>query len=90
MIPAIMEGMGSKCSNAETTAGWYGSSEITTPYSPIIVELNASLEGKQYVVRSIYSTSREFPGAFGEPEAAKALFEAMRKATSALANQLRQ
>ncbi len=99
VVPAIMSGIGSKCSKEETTAGWYAGAEITTPYSPIIVEIEADLVGKHYAVRTVYSPKEEFAGKFGEmwgsggvydPEATAALLDALHQANAALIDQIRQ
>jgi hypothetical protein len=69
------------------SAGGFDAAETTTRFSPIIVEIEASTEGRTSAVRVVYSPREEFT-AFGEPDAAMALFAAMRKATNALVRKL--
>ncbi len=82
-----MARMGSKCPREETTAGWYSAVEVTSLYSPLIVEITAAVNGKQYAVRSVYSPPRGFD--FKDPEASQFIFEAMRKATDMLTESIK-
>lgn len=75
------------CPKEATTAGGFDAAETTTLFSPLIVEIEASTEGRTYAVRVVHSPREEFT-AFGEPDAAMALFAAMRKATNALVRKL--
>ncbi len=77
------------CKKEDTTAGWFDPSEVSTPFSPIIVEISATMGDRPLVVRSVYSPNGELNGAFGEPEEASALFAAMRQASAELAHQIR-
>lgn len=85
IIGAVMSGIGSQCPKEKTTGGWYKAADVTTPFSPIIVNLEATFAGRRHVVRSVYSPTEELSMMFGEPKAASGLFEAIRKATNALA-----
>lgn len=84
MIPDILNSMGSECPEEKTTAGWYSGTDVTTPYSPIIIDMDVVFNRRKYLVRSVYSPSFEIKGAFGEPIAAKTLFAALRVATNKL------
>ena len=88
IVPAIMESMGSNCSKEETTGGWYAASEVTNSHSPIVIEIEAAFEGKNYNVRTVYSPEEELP-VTGGLESASALFAAIHKANAALIDQIR-
>jgi hypothetical protein len=62
--------------------------ELTEPHSPLIVEMDASLDGVAHTVRVLYSPPRELPGNFKKPEDAQDLLVVMHKAAEALAAQL--
>jgi hypothetical protein len=82
-----MSTMGAKCTREETTAGWYSAAEVTSLNSPLIVEITATVNGKQHAVRSVYSPQREIN--FNDPEAAQLIFEAIRKATDMLTESIK-
>ncbi len=73
----------------DISGGWYTRADVTTPYSPIIVEIKAKLDAKDYTVHSVYSPQEELPQTFGTPYAASALLEAIRKAHHALIDEVR-
>jgi len=77
------------CKKEDTTAGWFDPSEAGTPFSPIIVEISATVGNKAFVVRSIYFPDKELNGAFGEPDEAPELFAAIRQATTDLVIRIR-
>jgi hypothetical protein len=98
IVGAVMSGMGSNCSREGTTDGWYGATEVTSVFSPIVVEVEATLDGKAFSARIVYSPDYETEGEFGErfwsgghfkPEALAALTLALHRANAALAEQLR-
>jgi hypothetical protein len=85
------------CERARMTHGWFDPSEVTTPYSPLIVEIAANANGRSYTVRSVYSPSLELSSqcnlCFGrpllhEPEQLAAFRAAMTKAHEALAAEI--
>ena len=80
----VMMTMMGNCSKADMTGGWYQRSEAPNATSPVIVEIEASLDGKPYTVRSVYSPETDYIGA--TPGLA---FDAMHKANAALIAQLR-
>jgi hypothetical protein len=87
LIPSAFKAAGDSCPEEKTTGGWFDPAETTTPFSPIIVQIEATMDGRTRSVRTVYSPSEELYG-FGEPAASEALFAAMRKATEALAQEL--
>ena len=98
VVGAVMSGMGSNCSREGTTDGWYGATEVTSVFSPLVVEIEATLDGKAFSARIVYSPDYETEGEFGEriwsgghfkPEALAALTLALHRANAALAEQLR-
>jgi hypothetical protein len=89
LIPALLSNAGSRCPKDETSGGWYAASEAKTPHSPLIVEVEGAVGAKRFAVRVVHSTNNEFAGAFGDPEAAAALFGAMRQATAVVIEQIR-
>jgi hypothetical protein len=89
LIADVMKGFGSQCARDKMDAGWFEPNDVTTPYSPFIVELSVSVDGRAHEIRSVYSPDREVSNAFGKPETATALFAAIKKATDALVASLR-
>lgn len=63
--------------------------EVTTPFSPIVIEIAVAIDGKEFSVRNVYSPEKEIDPAFGNPESASALFAAIRKASGLLVNSIR-
>jgi hypothetical protein len=89
LIPDLMSTMGSKCAREDTKAGWYQGSEVTNISSPIIVELTASVDGKSYETRSVYSPETELNPFFSKDKnAPAALGAALKKANAALIAQI--
>lgn len=48
-----------KCPREKMKAGWFDATEITTPYSPFIVEIAGRLDGRAVESRSVYSPEVE-------------------------------
>ena len=90
LITSALKGVGSRCKREEMTAGWYEPDDVTTPYSPFIVEVTLTVDGKAHSVRSVYSPDKEVIPAWGDPESAAALFAAMKKANEKVIASLRQ
>ncbi|HWA89688.1 MAG TPA: hypothetical protein VG889_06600 [Rhizomicrobium sp.] len=84
IVPGMLAAAGEGCTKEETSGGWFDASEVTTPFPPAIVEIEAALNGKTYSVRSVYSSRGKDLDDAGTPE----LFNAMRKANAALVEQL--
>lgn len=61
-------------------AGWFEPDDVTTPYSPFIVQITLTIDGQTHSVRGVYSPDRELSAAFGVPDTAAAVFAAIRKA----------
>jgi hypothetical protein len=89
LIVDLMKDMGSRCKREEMEAGWFEPDDITTPYSPFIVEVQLVVDGKAHSIRSVYSPEKEVSPAFGDPETAKALFAAIKKANEQVIASLR-
>ena len=87
LAASLLTGAGDDCSKEKTTGGWYQASEVTTPFSPFIVELEATMSGKAYRVRIVFSTDKRYVGEGGPSEF---FFDALRKADAALVEQLLQ
>lgn len=85
---ALMKSFGSNCPKEKTTEGWFDAAENPGKHSPLIVEIGVTLDGRTYAVRSLHSPSQEFGGRFGDPEPARELFEALRRAHAALADKI--
>ena len=89
LVAEFMKGFGSQCAREKMEAGWFEPNDVTTPYSPFIVEISLSVDGRAHQIRSVYSPDQELAPAFGKPETATAMFAAIRKATDALIVSLR-
>ena len=88
LIPSLMEKMGSSCKESETSEGWYDKTEITTPYSPVIVQLNVSFNGREIKLRNVYSPTKEFMNKYDDPVSSTEIFNAIRKAHFELIKEL--
>jgi hypothetical protein len=82
------------CTKEETIGGWYSADEVTNDHAPVIIEIEASLDGKPVSARIVYSTEVEIIGAwglFGSPgKAQAALLVAMQQADAKLIEQIRK
>jgi hypothetical protein len=83
------------CTEVQTSGGWYSPSEVRTSNSPLIVEINATLNGKAFAVRTVYAPDVELEGHFGEriwsggqysAQAMSTYLKALREANAALIN----
>lgn len=90
LIVDALKNVGSRCKREEMEAGWYEPDDVTTPYSPFIVEVTLTVDGKTYEVRSVYSPDKEVIPGWGDPDASAALFAAMKKANEKVIASLRQ
>src|SRR5262249_29441353 len=88
LIPEMMKAHGAECPKEKMKGGWFDYAELTEPHSPLIVEMQASLDGKEDPVRVLYSPARELPRHFKKLEDAQDLLVVMRKAAESLAAQL--
>jgi hypothetical protein len=57
-------GAGSRCSQKESSGGWYQGSEVTTIVPPMISEFAGMYAGKPYNVRVVHSVRRKIEGKF--------------------------
>jgi hypothetical protein len=80
------------CTKKETTDGWFSADEITNTNPPVIVEIEASLNGKSVSARVVYSPPEDIMGAWGlfgnKAKGQAALSEAMRRAHTKLIEQI--
>ncbi|WP_153067198.1 hypothetical protein [Steroidobacter cummioxidans] len=90
LIVDMLKGVGARCPRDEMKAGWFEPDDVTTPYSPFIVEVTLTVDGKAHSVRSVYSPDKEVSQTMGDPESTVALFAAIRKANEKLIASLRE
>jgi hypothetical protein len=88
VIPAMMKEKGVACPREKSGGGWFDVTELTAPFSPLILDIEASLDGAVHSVRVVHSPPRELPGNFKKPEDAADLAAAMRAAAEALASKI--
>jgi hypothetical protein len=88
LIPELMKEHGTNCPREKAGGGWFDLSELTGPYSPLILDVEANLDGVPHSVRVVFTPPRQLPGNFKKPEDATDLLAAMRKAAEALGGQL--
>ena len=84
--------MAPNCTRENTTAGWYDPGETTNFNSPIVVEIEARFQGRDYEARAVSSPAREIAGAdgFRKADEAPTVYIAMEKANLVLIARLRQ
>jgi len=75
---------GSKCPPAKMEGGWYGPGELTTPYSPLIVETSGTFDGKPFHSRTVYSPTAELGPKIKKPFEVVEFEAALHKANHAL------
>jgi len=81
--------MGSRCPPEKMHGGYYADSEVTTTFSPVIIEIEATYDGRKLRVRSVYSPTRELPARNdSHPEDGAEYFVALRDANSELAKRM--
>jgi hypothetical protein len=90
LVTGLMKDVGSRCKREEMKAGWFEPNDVTTPYSPFIVEITLAVDGKTHAVRSVYSPDKDLSPAFSDADTTAALFAAMKKATDKLIASLRE
>jgi hypothetical protein len=86
------------CVPEKMKSGWFGPGEITTPHTPLVVEIEGSFKGQRVSVRSVHSPERELISGSGlkrlKPEdmqwMREALLAANGKFAAALIAQARQ
>lgn len=84
--------MAPNCTRENTTAGWYDPDETTNFNSPIVVEIEARFQGRDYEARAVSSPAREIAGAdeLRNADEAPAVYAAMEKANLVLIARLRR
>lgn len=75
---------GSKCPAAKMAGGWYGPGELTTPHSPLVVEVAGALDGKPFHSRTVYSPAAELGPKIKTPAEIAAFETALHKANHAV------
>ena len=86
VVPAMMTAASDGCTKENTSGGWYDPSEVTTPNSPFIVEVEIQKDGKTYSARSVLSPAVNYIVWGNSPPE---IFDAMHRANALLAEQLR-
>lgn len=86
LVPDLMTHAGDRCSKEDTGGGWYEASEVTTQFSPFVVQIQATLDGKTYSARTVFSTRDSYVG-MGGPS--NYFFEVIHQANAALIEKLR-
>jgi hypothetical protein len=56
---AVSEGYNQSCAGEKDREGWFPSSEVTTPYSPLIVYITVRVDGVAYEARHVHSPPLE-------------------------------
>lgn len=49
------------CSREKMPQGWFDPAELTTPWSPFIVEMEVHIDGQDHLVHSVYSPTKNMP-----------------------------
>jgi len=76
---------GSKCSQQESSRGWFEASEVTGKYSPLVSVLEGTFAGRPVSVRIVYSPQRQLEGKFkGEVIDSLAVLATVRATADAL------
>jgi hypothetical protein len=84
----MLKEKGVNCPKEKTGPGWFELSEVTGPFSPLIVDFDASLDGIAHHVRVVHTPSLAMFGSFKEPQEVAELTATMRKVAEDLAAQL--
>jgi hypothetical protein len=83
-----------KCEHSQMTAGWFDTNEIENNFSPIIIEMDVSLNGEEFLVRSVYSPEVETWQAFDNnsltPIMTVSVQAAISKADAALVTEIKK
>ena len=83
-----------KCEHSRMTAGWFDTSEVANNFSPIVIEMDISFQGKDVVVRSVDSpeveTWMDFNNHSLKPVLAASVQHAITKANLALIAELKK
>jgi len=88
LVSDVMKEMGEECPREKMKGGWFDVTELQNPYSPLVVELEASLDGQAYPVRVVHAPAFELAGNFARPVDAAEVRAVMRMTADALAAKL--
>ncbi|HET7810883.1 MAG TPA: hypothetical protein VFL16_09935 [Steroidobacteraceae bacterium] len=81
--------MGSRCAPEKMRGGYYAASEVTTNFSPVVIEIEATYEGHKLRVRTVHSPARELHiWEIDSPEESAEYFAALRDANAELAERI--
>ena len=86
VLTSALKSAGDSCSKEDTIGGWYAGSEVTTPFSPFVVEIEAEIEGRTYMARTVFSTHDSYVGVGGP---SNYFFEVIHQANVAFIGKLR-
>lgn len=89
LIPSAMAQMGETCSETEMHGGWYAGADLKTTESPIVIEIVATVDGKEHRTRSVYSPQTAITPKLKKPSDDTQLAEAVAKADREFAASLR-
>ncbi len=81
------------CTKDKMSEGWFDPSELTTPWSPFIVEMEVHLDGQGHLVHSVYSPPKNMPAPgvltdYDVKAEAEAVHAAVDKANAAMVAEL--
>jgi len=78
--------VGSKCSQKESSGGWFERKDVTTGWPPLVSEFSGMYAGKPFSVRVVHSVHREIEGKFeGGTRDTEDLMETVGQTAEALA-----
>lgn len=80
LIPMAMAQMGETCSETEMHGGWYAGADLKTTEPPIVIEIVATVDGKEHRTRSVYSPQTAITPKLKKPSDDTQLAEAVAKA----------
>lgn len=100
-MSGAMKRWGAQCSRKQMKGGWYSLDEVTTPHSPVVVDITLIRDGRQYEAHAVQSPnepvlteldkSKEgFKPEPGRPVVRAAIFGAIGKATAQLIAELKK
>jgi hypothetical protein len=88
IIPEVMKDMGEECPKEKMKGGWFDVAELQHPHSPLIVEMEVTMDGQAHSVRALHAPPHELAGNFKKPEDGAEVRAVMRMAAETLAAKL--
>jgi hypothetical protein len=88
LIVALMKKSGVDCPREKMKGGWFSPDELEFPTSPLIVEVEATLDGQAYSVRIVHAPPRPIDAFFQKPKDAPEYAALQHKIAAALAAKL--